>query len=231
MKSFFTLVLTFYVFIFKFAHAQQASSSSSGLGLALSVGVEVAQFDVSPINTILQQHGLPEVPGAVVYPVGTIALEPVTSRFWGDAHAGSFAVQRSNNQYETHYSGNLFNTSLFGLILHKHHFRLCPGLGFGILDAHLLLRSKTDNPVTIDDAVTNLSGSRELAVKNMDYLNPQIFTSLGLDRNEHYLLGLRAGYRIGLNRPHWQLENGTSLGNAPTASAKGLYAELEFIIQ
>ncbi|PJJ75484.1 hypothetical protein BXY57_1063 [Thermoflavifilum aggregans] len=230
MKSFLILVLTFYVFIFKFAHAQQVSSSSSGLGLALSVGVEVAHFYVSPINAILQQHGLPEVPETVIYPAGTIA-DPVTSRFWGDAHVGVFAVQRSNNQYETHYSGHVFNANLFGLLLHKHHFRLCPGLGFGFLDAHLLLRSKTDNPVTIDDAVTNLSGSRELVVKYMDYLNPQIFTSLGLDRDEHYLLGLRAGYRIGLNRPHWQLENGNSLANAPTASAKGLYAELEFIIQ
>ena len=214
-----------------FLLAQQVSSSSSGLGLALSAGVEIAHFDVSPINAILQQHGFPEVPGAVIYPVGTIALEPVTSRVWGDAHAGSFAGQRSNNQYETHYSGYVFNANLFGMILHKHHFRLCPGLGFGTLDAHLLLRSKTDNPTTIDDAVTNLSGSRGLAVKNMDYLNPQFFTSLGLDQDEHYLLGLRVGYRIGLNRRHWQTENGTSLSNAPTASAKGFYAGLEFIVQ
>ncbi|QOR75444.1 MAG: hypothetical protein IMW88_08805 [Thermoflavifilum sp.] len=137
IKSFPISVLTFYLFIFQAAYAQQTrSSSSSDLGLALSAGVEIAHFDVSPINAILQQHGFPEVPGAVIYPVGTIALEPVTSRVWGEAHAGSFAGQRSNNQYETHYSGYVFNANLFGMILHKHHFRLCPGLGFGTLDAH-----------------------------------------------------------------------------------------------
>jgi hypothetical protein len=179
----------------------------------------------------LQQHGLLAVPGTVVYPVGTLALESVTSRIWGDTHVGRFALQRSNDQYTTHYSGNVFNTNLFGMVLHKHQFRLYPGLGFGFMDAHLSLWSKADKPVTIDDAVINLSGSRELAVKGMTFLNPQILANLSLDRNSHYLLGPRAGYRIGLNRRHWQTEDGGSLSNAPTASAKGFHAGLEFFIQ
>jgi len=85
LKSFLILLLTFYIFIFKFADAQQVSSSSSGLGLALSAGVEIAHFDVSPINAILQQHGFPEVPRAVIYPVGTIALDPL-HRGSGEMH-------------------------------------------------------------------------------------------------------------------------------------------------
>jgi len=86
MKSFPISVLTFYLFIFQAAYAQQTrSSSSSGLGLALSAGVEIAHFDVSPINAILQQHGFPEVPGAVIYPVGTIALDPL-HRGSGEMH-------------------------------------------------------------------------------------------------------------------------------------------------
>lgn len=221
MKSLKILALAFSLF---FPFTMQAQNDNTYLSFAS----EYSWLSFSSLNKELSQYGLA--------PVKRPALFQLSFRFYPDSLSRRFFAgwqleathsKNKNSGYVTKMGLYVVNINFFYTLWYSHRSLFYPGLGLGLMHDDLLLQDKSKTPPSFENALTSFAGSQHMTTDNLS-LNLSVNYSWAINRARDLLLNLFAGYRLGLNHPHWKLETGESLSGAPRSSAGGFFAGAGF---
>lgn len=214
------------------AYGQRADSIGFVKNYGISISDEITHLNLSELNKTLAEHGLPQLNQKVI-------LLPVFSFYIGSNEAplferlriGFIQVKNNNKAYSSTLMNGLFDVNLGYIVWHTHRSSFSPSLGFGFMAYSLRMQEKSKIPTSYDAALSDFEGERYLETAMNTYLNFSIAYDWAIDDAGDFFIGVNAGYRLGLNKKHWELENDQSLTGAPTTSARGLYAGVDFMIQ
>jgi hypothetical protein len=199
--------------------------------LAISASGEFAHLQLSNLNNSLQEHNFPVVkqPFFYLFSFTGMPASPHQKSFFGLSF-GSAQSKNDHSGYLTKLRLYLVNLNFNYTIFQTSRSLLYPGLGLSMMEYRLHLQNKSKTPSSYDEALDRLGGEINMHTDNIA-INFSIAYDWALNAEKDYLIGLHAGYRLGLNKPHMKLAAGESLSGAPATSAGGFFAGIDFFVQ
>ncbi|MGH2643285.1 MAG: hypothetical protein ACRDE2_05005 [Chitinophagaceae bacterium] len=199
--------------------------------IAISASVEFAHLNLSALNESLGQNELPTIKQPVFYLFSFTAMPSSLDQhpFFGISY-GSAQSKRDNLDHLTKLKLYIVEANFYYSIWQTSRNLLYPGIGFGLMEYSLLIQNKSKTPSSYNEALNNPGGEIRMQTGDVS-LKFSLSYNWALDAEKDYLIGIHAGYRLGLNKPHWKLLTGGELSGAPTTSASGFFAGIDFFIQ
>jgi hypothetical protein len=192
-------------------------NSNSRLGLTAVFGI--AQYNYNAINDQLKPLGLPLINNHSYCIAGSLLLMSDDKSFI-DVSGAQSQARISNNKATLDQSAFNEDVNYNYIFFHTDRHSVLAALGFGYAMQKATYTVKTENQSFVQAATTL---ANETTFTNSGYyLNIKAGYDWRIKKTKNLFLGLRAGYRIGLNNAAWNTIANT-LTNAPKTSAGGYY--------
>ncbi len=196
-------------------------------GIAFSVDFLFSPIDFTEFNDKVRAAGLPEMPaGAKLLGVGTVSFGNYHQKFFADMAFSGQASQKENGNVTLAYQIGLLDFNFNAVVYQKGRHFVIPSLGFGFGGFTARYTQKNIN-ANFTQAINTFSGERSFETTTNYYINPKLAYHYALSKRGNFLLGAKAGCRIGVNKGRWNIplqDNDTE--GAPMSSANGLFAGL-----
>lgn len=211
--------------------AQKVDSvKNRSYSIAISASWELTHLNLSALNESLNQNELPAIKQPVFYLFSFTAIPSSLNQhlFFGISY-GSAQTKRDYSDHLTKLKLYLVNANFYYSIWQTQRNLLYSGLGLGLMEYSLHLQNKSRIPSSYNDALNNPIGEIQMQTGDVS-LNFSLSYNWALDAEKDYLIGIHAGYRFGLNNPHWKLSTRERLSGAPTTSASAFFTGIDFFI-
>ncbi len=183
----------------------------------------LSSVNASATNARLSAEGLPSIPADAVFNIGGTLAFDMHNMVFNDitfsninSKSSRSGVNLRNNQYNVDFN---INYTLF----HYYSHFIYPSLGFGWQSNELRLKyssSATGFTQSLQDPPTEKTYSNSF----LWYLNPRISYDYALGKKQNVFVGIKAGYRIGINNRTWNIQENSIDG--PRMNASGYFVLL-----
>ncbi len=207
------------------ASAQTADTVRRRPHNAFSVEIQYAGFNFDDFNTRVKQAGLPELPAGANSMGGfTLAYGDYHQKFFADIAFSGKASQQEANNVTLAYQILMLDFNINAVVVQKGRHFVIPSVGFGF-GGFSARYTQNNIGLNFSQSLTAFNGERSFETTTNYYLHPKLAYHYALNKGGNFLLGVKAGYRIGLNKGQWNLpyQNGDTEG-APQSSASGFFA-------
>jgi hypothetical protein len=223
------LILFFFYILFSFELQAQKDSSNHHLPVGFSCNIGISTIDVDNLNNKLSEFNYPKLLNYQFYIYGSILLGGIKDieynsfdfGFKGQTSKSMNSNKISISIYQTGYNMN-FNLKSHGKIL------IQPFIGWSIYGPIIRITNNSYKPENTDSVFTNLKGLSEMTIKNTLWLvNVGVAFNKSINKEEDWILGLRTGYKIQVNKPKW-VYNNISIDDFPKLNFSEFYLCLTF---
>jgi hypothetical protein len=235
MKNRFIFCFCIAAFVSFIAYGQDSSQQHKNLfNFGLGGNFGVAKLSSKNLNHSLKEQNLPAALNKLpFYYEVNIFFDPITPETKFTYHLVlGFAMQQSD-EGNIHLDADAINYGYDFDYMAWHHNRqyFFPSIGFGWLTYKYSFIDKNNYPSSYSEALQNFTGERTIRSGALFYLNVEANYSYALDKTDNFLLGIHAGYNVGLNSKTMQLSDGYSLNESPKVKANSFNAAVSLIIQ
>lgn len=236
MKRIYTLslILIFLGAIYTSVEAQSKDTLSNAINWEVVGSVDATHINLSDLNKSLVQSGISPVNSTFIFPAMlTLYMGPVSTSepFTFSFGFGAGQETQQNAEYASKLTMAIWMLSYHYNLWHSKRSIISAGLGFGYTGFKLHLYNFSQTPSSFNAALSDMQGERVIRTNNNNFINPSLSYKWAIYKDQSFWVGVHAGYRIGINRKHWQLKSGVGLSGAPTTSANGFYTGIDLFIQ
>lgn len=207
--------------------AQKENDTTKKSFLSIGFFGGLSSTNASSTNASLSGVGLPAIPSDAVFNVGSVIAFNLHDMIFNDISFSSVNTKSSkggvnlrNFQYNIDFNINY-------TIFHSRSHFVYPSLGFGWQSNELRLIYST-NATTFNQSLTAPATEKNYNNSFLWYLNPRISYDYALGKKQNVFIGVKVGYRIGLNKRAWNIQENSIEG--PRMNASGYFVNLGFTI-
>lgn len=222
------LFLSFLSIVPCFAFAA-GDSTSDNTPLHLSIGAGIGNIDYSNFNKLASLNNFPQLKDGTLFDINIgIFLKDKGWKWFGDLSADFMLGKPKNTDaYDIHESSASGDINVDYAVFENKRHLFFPSLGIGWQSVTVNYDADI-SAQTFGQAMSNISGERKFYSNSNIYLNPRLSYNYKLGKTGDCAIGVRVGYRVGLNNPKWRVANKQKLDGAPKSSANGFYATVNF---
>jgi len=216
------LAITFFVFT---GQAQENSNSGKIYGGVGYFQTGYSFFNLNNLNDLLSSSGMPELQnGSVSFGGGGHSI--INSFIVGGEGHGLIGSSSTNAEFSVSQGGGYGFFNIGYLALQKSFLTLYPILGIGGGGYSITITDRTNLPTNFNDLLANPQNQSTLN-KGGFMLNFSLGTDFFLtgDANGGFIIGLRAGYLLELNKNKWYIAD-QELAGGPDAGISGPFIRL-----
>lgn len=222
MKRF---LLALSIFASVCAHAQDEATKKSFLSLGCFGGL--SNVDAGATNDQLKAANLPTIPADAVFNVGLVLAFDLHDMIFNDISFNSIRSKSSKNGINLKNSQYNIDFNINYTLFHYHSHFLYPSIGFGWQGNQLDLKYSTSANTLAQSLVGNAT-EKTYTNSYLWYINPRISYDYALGKRQNVYVGVKFGYRIGLNSRQWNIQDNAIDG--PKMNASGYYVLLGFTL-
>ncbi|HRO42623.1 MAG TPA: hypothetical protein PL009_07295 [Flavipsychrobacter sp.] len=207
--------------------AQEENSVTKKSFLSLGFFGGLSSINASSTNAALTGVGLPSIPSDAVFNMGGVLAFDLHNMVFNDitfnnvnTKSSRAGVNLRNVQYNIDFN---INYTLF----HYYSHFIYPSLGFGWQSNELRLRyssAATSFTQSLNGAPTEKTYNNSF----LWYFNPRISYDYALGKKQTVFVGVKVGYRIGINNRDWNIQENSIDG--PKMNASGYFVHVGFTV-
>jgi len=227
MKYLFFSLLTL-VPAFSFA-AGDSTAHDENSPLHVSIGLGLTNIDYGSFNNMAAQNNFPLLKDGTLFDINLgIFIKDKGWKWFGDLNVDfMLGNPRNTGAYDLQESSASGDINVDYAVFENKRHLFFPSLGIGWQSVTVNYNADLSGQ-TFGQAMADIAGERKFYANSNIYLNPRIAYNYKLGKAGNCTIGIRAGYRIGLNTPKWRVANKQKLAGAPKSSANGFYASVNF---
>lgn len=203
-------------------HAQQNEERSNNEDfLQISAIPAFSQFDLGSLNPFLNNHGFLQAKDSFLFTPSFSISTSFDQKNVLNVTVGYHSAEERNNgqllEQEFKFGEMGFDRYLF----RKDRSSLFLGFSFGTVWYNIHITQNGESG-SFSEALSNPVENVKISSKNNSYIALKTGYDWAFGKNREILIGGRLGYRIGLNKRKWEINN-TEYDDSPESSAKGFF--------
>lgn len=220
-------LLTLLLFITPFYSIAQDENTTKKSFLSIGFFGGLSSMNASSTNAALSSVGLPSIPSDAAFNMGGVLAFDLHNMIFNDitfnnvnTKSSKAGVNLRNTQFNIDFN---INYTAF----HYYSHFVYPSLGFGWQSNELRLKYSTA-ATTFNQSLQSAATEKTYENSFLWYLNPRLSYDYALGKKQNVFIGVKVGYRIGLNKRAWNIQENNLDG--PKMNASGYFVHAGFTV-